>query len=159
MLRPLRFRLSIATKAMVLIGALGVLSSFANFFSWRNLNEVDRVDAVAARDIAPARLALSEAKIAVTTLGLDTYKLAGMTDPDLVQQAISDRSNSYATARLWLNGVLTYFPDRRDDIARILGKERRAHPCLVERGIGTERPRQIPALGYLDLDQLGTEQR
>ena len=122
MLRPLRFRLSIATKAMVLIGALGVLSSFANFFSWRNLNEVDRVDAVAARDIAPARLALSEAKIAVTTLGLDTYKLAGMTDPDLVQQAISDRSNSYATARLWLNGVLTYFPDRRDDIARILGK-------------------------------------
>ena len=122
MLRLFRFRLSIATKAMLLIGALGVLSSFANFFSWRNLNEVDRVDAVAARDIAPARLALSEAKIAVTTLGLDTYKLAGMTDPDLVQQAISDRSNSYAAARLWLNGVLTYFPDRRDDIAGILGK-------------------------------------
>ena len=122
MLRPLRFRLSIATKAMLLIGALGVLSSFANFFSWRNLIEVDRVDAIAARDTAPARLALSEAKIAVTTLGLDTYKLAGMTDADLVQQAISDRSNSYATARLWLNGVLTYFPGRRDDIARILGK-------------------------------------
>ncbi len=132
MLRPLRFRLSIATKAMLLIGTLGILSSFANFFSWRNLNEVDRVDAVAARDIAPARLALSEAKIAVTTLGLDTYKLAGMTDRDLVRQAISDRSNSYATARLWLNGVLAYFPDRRDDIAGILSKVDRLNDISSE---------------------------
>jgi len=132
MLRPRHFRLSIATKAMILIGALGVLSSFANLFSWRNLNEVDRVDASVARDIAPARLALSEAKIAVTTLGLDTYKLAGMSDPDLVQQAISDRSNSYATARLWLNGVLTYFPDRRDDIAGILSKVDRLNDISSE---------------------------
>ncbi|HVX98839.1 MAG TPA: methyl-accepting chemotaxis protein [Pseudorhodoplanes sp.] len=122
MLRMQLIRLPIAVKALLLIGALGVLSGAANWFCWRSLHELDRVNALVAEELAPARLALAEAKIAVTSMGLLTYKIAGTADAELAGQAASDRKNAFAAAKTWLANVTNYFPEGAEDVGRILSR-------------------------------------
>ena len=116
MLRLNSIRLPIAAKAMLLIGALGIMSGAANWFSLRSLHEIDRVNQIVIDKVAPARLILTEAKIAVESLGLATYKMAGTDDPDTMREAVDERAGQYAGAKAWLKGVIETLPGRRDDV-------------------------------------------
>jgi hypothetical protein len=87
MLRLPSLRLPIAAKAMLLIGTLGFLSAAANWASLRSLHRIDLVNELVAREIAPTRLILTEAKSAVESLGLATYKMAGSNDADTIREA------------------------------------------------------------------------
>jgi methyl-accepting chemotaxis protein len=117
-----RFRLKMAAKAAVLIAGLGVMSALANWFALQRLDRLDAINITLASHMAPARLALAEAKIALTQLGLATYKSAGTTDADTARQAVSDRANAYAAAKSWLGSVAGYFPQSAEDVQRIVGK-------------------------------------
>ena len=120
MKRLLRMRLPIAAKAMLLIGALGLLSAAANWFCLRSLHAIDRINTIVTEQVAPARLTLTEAKIAVESMGLATYKMAGTDDPDTRREAIDERAGEYAAAKTWLNNVLDYLPRHREDVAGML---------------------------------------
>ncbi|MBI1205402.1 MAG: HAMP domain-containing protein [Rhodopseudomonas sp.] len=113
-------RLPIAAKAMLLIGALGLLSAGANWYSLRSLHEIDRINDIVVQKVAPTRLILTEAKIAVESLGLATYKMAAASDPDTMREANDERAGQYASAKLWLNGVIDTLPDYRDDVKGML---------------------------------------
>ncbi len=115
--RLLRLRLPIAAKAVLLIGALGVMSAAANWFCLRSLHQIDAVNAFLNERVVPARLTLTEAKIAVDSVGLATYKMAGTGDPDTMREAIGERDGEYAAAKVWLQNALDYLPHHRDDIA------------------------------------------
>jgi methyl-accepting chemotaxis protein len=114
------FRLPIAAKAMLLIGALGMMSAAANWYSLRSLHENDKINETFTGQVEPARLILTEAKIAAESLGLATYKMAGTNDPDTVREAIDERAGQYAAAKAWLNGVVDYLPAYRDDVGGML---------------------------------------
>lgn len=114
-----RFRLKMAAKAMLLIAALGILSGLANWFCLRSLHEIDRINAVVTQNIEPARLVLTEAKIAVAQIGLATYKMAGASDVDTVREADDERAGQYAAAKAWLNSVTGYLPEHADDVRRM----------------------------------------
>src|SRR5215469_8826703 len=116
MLGPLHVRLPIAAKAIFLIGALALMSAAANWFCLRGLGELDRINAILTQQVAPARQALAEAKIAVTAMGLATYKAAGTTYADTAREAASDLGGQYASAKNWLNEVRGYFPERGEDV-------------------------------------------
>ena len=120
MQRQNSFHSPIAAKAMLFIAALGVMSGAANWYCLRSLNELDRVNARVAERLEPARLALTEAKIAVEALGLATYKMAGTNDADTIREAADERAGQFAAARAWLNGVESYLPDNQDDLDGML---------------------------------------
>ena len=120
MLRLKSIRLPIAAKAMLLIGTLGILSAAANWFSLRSLHEIDRINEIVANEVMPTRLILTEAKSAVQSLGLATYKMAAATDPDTIREAIEERAGQYAAAKSWLNGVIETMPQHRDDVNGML---------------------------------------
>ena len=63
-------RFPIAAKAVLLIAALGLLSIAANWFCLQRLDELDRLNATVTRHVAPARLALAEAKAAIESFGV-----------------------------------------------------------------------------------------
>ena len=120
MQRRLSARLPIAAKAVLLIGALGILSAAANWFCLRSLNEIDRINATATHQIEPLRMTLTEAKVALAWMGLATYKMAATTDRDTVHEANDERAGQLAAAKAWLNGVADSLPRHRDDIDGML---------------------------------------
>ena len=116
MQRLLRISLPIAAKAFLLIGVLGVMSAAANWFCLRSLHQIDLLNATVTEKVDPARLTLTEAKIAVELLGLATYKMAGTNDPATMREANDERAGQFAATKVWLNNVLEYLPAHRDDI-------------------------------------------
>ena len=117
-----RFRFKMAAKAMLLIAALGILSGLANWFCLRSLHEIDRINAVVTQNIEPARLVLTEAKIAVAQIGLATYKMAGTSDVDTVREADDERTGQYDAAKAWLNSVTAYLPEHAEDVRRMFDR-------------------------------------
>ncbi|HKA76160.1 MAG TPA: hypothetical protein VKD19_03540 [Pseudolabrys sp.] len=65
MCRLISVQLPIAAKAMLLIGALATMSAAANRFCVRSLHKIDAINAMVTQQVEPARLTLTEAKIAV----------------------------------------------------------------------------------------------
>ena len=120
MTRLLRIRLPIAAKAVLLIGALGIMSAAANWFALQSLHAIDRINKVATEQVAPARLALSEAKNALAEIGLATYKMAGASDPATAREAVDERAGEVAVAKTMLESVVGYFPHHKDDVQDIL---------------------------------------
>ena len=120
MYRYLPTRLPIAVKAMLLIGALGVMSGAANWFALGSLHHIDQVNARITQEVEPARLTLTEAKIAVGWMGLATYKMASTNDPETVREANDERAGQYAAAKAWLKIVAGHFPGHREDIEGML---------------------------------------
>jgi methyl-accepting chemotaxis protein len=120
MLRLKSLRLPIVAKAMLLIGTLGILSAAANWYSLRSLHEIDRINEILAQEVAPSRLILTEAKIAVESLGLATYKMAAAADPETIREATDERAGQYAAAKAWLHGVTETLPRYRDDVQGML---------------------------------------
>jgi methyl-accepting chemotaxis protein len=119
-MRKISLHLPIAAKAVLLIAALGVMSAAANWFCLRSLHEIDRINATVTQRVEPARLALTEAKIAVESLGLATYKMAGSNDPATVREATDERAGQFAAAKVWLNGVLSDLPGHEEDVSGML---------------------------------------
>ena len=114
------FRPKMAAKAVILIAGLGVMSALANWFCLQRLDRLDEISNALVSHMAPARLALTEAKIAVASMGLATYKMASTNDPDTEREATDERNGQYAAAKAWLNGAVGYLPDRRDEVQRMI---------------------------------------
>ena len=114
--------LPIALKAVLLIAALGLLSIAANWFCLQRLDEIGRLNAVVTRHLAPSRLALAEAKAAIESFGVATYKIYSSTDPDQVKESGEAIDGEYKAAKRALNNVLTYDAATFDDVRRIFDK-------------------------------------
>jgi methyl-accepting chemotaxis protein len=119
--------LPVAMKAVLLIAALGLLSIAANWFCLQRLDELDRLNAVVTRHFAPARLALAEAKTAIESFGVATYKSYAAADPDQAREAAEAIEGEYAAAKRALTNVLAYDPAATDDVRRIFEKLELAH--------------------------------
>ena len=120
-------RFPIAAKAVLLIAALGLLSIAANVFCLQRFTELQRLNAEVTQHLAPARLALAEAKGAIESFGVATYRAYSASDPDDVRESSSAIEGDYFAAKTALQNVLTYDPTRIDDVRRILGKLELAH--------------------------------
>ena len=124
--------LPIAIKAVLLIGALGLLSIAANCFCLQRLDELDRLNAVVTRHFAPARLALAEAKAAIESFGVATYKVYSASDADQAKESADDMEGQYSAAKLALNNVLADDPAASDDVRRIFDKLELAHNIATD---------------------------
>lgn len=119
--------LPIAIKAVLLIAALGLLSIAANAFCLQRLAELDRLNAVVTQHLAPARLALADAKTAIESFGVATYKVYSASDADQSKESVAEIAGEYNAAKRALNNVLTYSPAAADDVLRIFDKLELAH--------------------------------
>jgi methyl-accepting chemotaxis protein len=126
------FHLPIAMKAVLLIAALGVLSIAANWFCLQRLDALDRLNTVITRQFAPARLALAEAKAAIESFGVATYKVYSASSPDQARESAEAIEGEYNAAKGALNNVLTYDRAATDDVQRIFEKLERAHSVAVD---------------------------
>jgi methyl-accepting chemotaxis protein len=117
-----RFHLKMAAKAAVLIAALGVMSVLANWLVLQRLDRLDAVNDMLVNHSTPGRLALTEAKTAVTAMGLAVYKMAGTGDIDIVREAIEERQGNYVGAMSWLGGAAGFLPDRRAEVQRLIDR-------------------------------------
>ena len=126
---------SVAAKAVLLIAALGLLSIAANWLCLETLHEVDRLNTNVTRHLAPARLALAEAKAASESFGVALYKGYSASDPDQVKESIEEMEGQYHAARRALDNVLAAYPAAGDDVRRIFGKLDRARGIAVEIGL------------------------
>ena len=124
--------LPISVKAVLLIAALGLLSISANWFCLQRLDELDRLNAVVTRHLAPARLALAEAKAAIESFGVATYKIYSTTDADQARESGEAIEGSYAAAKRGLNNVLADYPAADEDVRRIFTKLEIAHGIAAD---------------------------
>lgn len=115
-----RLHLKMAAKAAILIAGLGVMSVLANWMVLQRLDRLDDINNVLVNHSTPGRLALTEAKTAVTSMGLAVYKMAGTGDVDVASEAIEEGKGQYATTMSWLNGAAGYLPDRKEDVRRTI---------------------------------------
>jgi methyl-accepting chemotaxis protein len=120
----------VAAKAVLLISALGLLSIAANWFCLERLDEIDRLNA--SRHLAPARLALAEAKAASESFGVAVYKGYSPSDPDQVKESVEEIEGQYNAARRALNNVLAAYPAASDDVHRMFEKLELAHAIAAE---------------------------
>jgi methyl-accepting chemotaxis protein len=124
----------VAAKAVLLIAALGLLSIAANWFCLERLDEIDRLNATVTRHLAPARLALAEAKAASESFGAAVYKGYSASDPDQVKESVEEIEGQYNAARRALNNVLAAYPAASDDVHRMFEKLELAHAIAAEIG-------------------------
>ena len=124
----------VAAKAVLLIAALGLLSIAANWFCLERLDEFDRLNATLTRHLAPARLALAEAKAASELFGVAVYKDYSASDPDQAKELVEEMEGQYNAARRALSNVLAAYPAATDDVRRIFDKLELAHGIAVEIG-------------------------
>jgi methyl-accepting chemotaxis protein len=127
-------RFPVAAKAVLLIAALGLLSIAANWFCLERLDEFDRLNATVTRHLAPARLALAEAKAASESFGVAVYKVYSASDPDQAKEAVEEMAGQYNAARRALDNVLAVYPAAGDDVQRIFDKLAFAHGIAAEIG-------------------------
>src|SRR5215475_2867753 len=125
---------SVAAKAVLLIAALGLLSIAANWLCLENLHEIDRLNANVTRHLAPARLALAEAKAASESFGVALYKGYSASDPDQVKESIEEMEGQYNAARRALDNVLASYPAAGDDVRHIFDKLEVSHGIAAEIG-------------------------
>jgi methyl-accepting chemotaxis protein len=124
--------LPIAVKAALLIAALGLLSLAANWFCVQQFNELEGLNAGLTQHVAPARLALAEAKATIESFGIATYKTYSASDDNQAAESASALEGEYNAAKNALNNVLTDAPAKIDDVRRILDKLERAHGIAVD---------------------------
>ena len=76
-------------KAMVLIAALGrSVRLLPTAFCLQRFDALDKLNAVVTRHLAPARLALADAKAAIESFGIATYKTYSASDSDRPAKAL-----------------------------------------------------------------------
>ncbi len=107
------------------------MSIAANAFCLQRLDALDKLNAVVTRHFAPARLALAEAKAAIESFGVATYKSYSASDPDQANETAEEIEGHYAAAKRALNNVLAYYPAAEGDVRRIFDKLELAHTIAV----------------------------
>jgi hypothetical protein len=117
-----RYWESAAAKAALLIAALGLLSIAANALCLQRFHALERLNAELTEQVAPARLALAEAKTGLESFGLDVYKAYAASDADQAKDATESIDNDCAAAKNALNNVATYDRAIGSDVQRIVGK-------------------------------------
>jgi methyl-accepting chemotaxis protein len=122
MAKSIRLRLPIAAKAMFLIAALGLMSLGANWFCLQRLDELHKLSTAMAQHIAPARLALAEAKTGFESFAVATYRMYSATDPELLHELYSSIDGELLASRSALSNALVAYPEAADDIDRIREK-------------------------------------
>ena len=122
-----RLQPRIALKAALIIAGLGLMSAVANWFCLHGIENLNQLNSTLGRQVAPARLALAEAKGAIQAMGLATYKTFAAVDQADAKQLSGAIRGEYQAAKNSLNNVLTYFPSRTDEVGRILDKLDRTH--------------------------------
>jgi methyl-accepting chemotaxis protein len=118
----MRLRLPIAAKAMFLIAALGLMSLAANWFCLQRLDELHKLNAVMAQHVAPARLALAEAKTGFESFAVANYRIYSATDANLLHELYSSMDGELFAARSALGNALVAYPETAADIDRIQEK-------------------------------------
>jgi methyl-accepting chemotaxis protein len=118
----IRFNPTIAHKALMLISALGLMSGLANWYCLRTIDRIDEANRVVTEHIAPARLALSEAKGALNAFGLGVYKMSAYVDRAQVAEEAGAMVGEFNAIGNALGNVRGYYPERDEDIAQLLGK-------------------------------------
>jgi methyl-accepting chemotaxis protein len=118
----LRINPTIAHKALLLISALGLMSGLANWYCLRTIDRIDEANSLVTEHIAPARLALSEAKGALTAFGLGVYKMSAYTDRAQVAEEARAMVGEFNAIGNALGNVRGYDPERSGDIAQLVGK-------------------------------------
>jgi hypothetical protein len=102
------FHLPIAAKAVLLIAALGLLSIAANALCLQRFHALEALNAQLTEHVAPARLALAEAKTGLETFGLDVYKAYAASDAGAAREAAEAIENDNAAVKNALNNVAGY---------------------------------------------------
>jgi methyl-accepting chemotaxis protein len=123
----LRINPTIARKALMLISALGLMSVLANWYCFHAIDRIEAANSVVTEHIAPARLALSEAKGALTAFGLGVYQMSSYDDRAQVAEQHSILVGEFNAIGNALDNVRGDYPERTDDIAKVLGKLELAH--------------------------------
>ncbi|SFV29904.1 diguanylate cyclase (GGDEF) domain-containing protein [Hyphomicrobium facile] len=118
------FSFGIAAKAALLIVTLGALSAFANWYVLHSAQSLDHVNRTMVERVAPARLALAEAKAALNNVGLAAYKSMAASELEAARAASNEIANQIAAVRQWLHAVSDYFPTRTQDSDAIRDKLR-----------------------------------
>jgi len=118
----LRIEPSIAQKVLILISSLGLMSILANWFCLHTIDRIEDTNSGIIEHIAPARLALAEAKGGLTAFGLGVYKMSSYTDRAEIAEEANAMVGEFNAIGNALGNVASYYPERSDDIARILGK-------------------------------------
>jgi len=126
------FHVPIAVKAVLLIAALGLLSIAANVFCLQQFDQLERLNMVVTQQVAPARLALAEAKTAIESFGIATYKTYSASDNDQAMESASALEGEYHAAKSALTNVVGDNPAKIDDVRRILDKLELAHGIAVD---------------------------
>src|SRR5580704_15253208 len=86
---------SITHKATALIVARGLMSATADWFCYKTIERIEAADARVFQHIAPARLALSEAKGALGDFGLSVYKMSSYEDRAQVVEEASSMNGQF----------------------------------------------------------------
>jgi methyl-accepting chemotaxis protein len=118
----LRINPTIAHKALMLISALGLMSVLANRYCLHTIERIEEANRVVTEHIAPARLALSEAKGALTAFGLGVYKMSAYADRAEVAEEANAMVGEFNAIGNALANVRGYYPERAEDIAQVLDK-------------------------------------
>jgi len=121
------FHLPIAAKAVLLIAALGLLSIAANALCLQRFHALEALNAQLTEHVAPARLALAEAKTGLESFGLDVYKTYSASDAEVAREAGEAVENDDAAVKNALNNVAGYEPAASGDVQRIQAKLEIAH--------------------------------
>jgi methyl-accepting chemotaxis protein len=119
---PVQLKPRIALKAALLIVGLGLMSAVANWFCLMSIDGINQLSSTLGRHVAPARISLAEAKSAVQAMALATYKTFAATDQAQAQEHSGAIKGEYLAAKNSLNNVLTYFPQRTDEVHQCLDK-------------------------------------
>jgi methyl-accepting chemotaxis protein len=125
-------RFPVTAKAAVLIAGLGIMSVLANWLVLERLDRLDEIHNEVVNHSAPGRLALTEAKTSVTSMGLAVYKMSSTGDVDVVDEAIEERKGQYASTMAWLKGAVGYLPDRKNDVQRMMDRADRVRALADE---------------------------
>jgi methyl-accepting chemotaxis protein len=111
----------------MLISALGLMSGLANWYCLRTIDRIDEANSIVTEHIAPARLALSEAKGALNAFGLGVYKMSSYVDRAQVAEEANAMVGEFNAIANALANVRGYCPERTEDIAQLTGKLKALH--------------------------------
>jgi len=84
------------------------------------------------RHLSPARLAVAEAKAAIESFGVATYKAYSASDPEQSHESAEEIEGHYNAAKRALNNVLADYPAGADDVGRIFEKLEITHNIAVD---------------------------
>ncbi len=122
MTKFLSLRFSIAVKAVMLIAALGGLSVAANLFCIERLDQIAQLHAVVRQQLAPARLALAEAKAQLESYGISTYKGFVAVAAEDRAEAELNAEGELASIRNALRNAAQRYPAARSEVDAVLAR-------------------------------------